>query len=96
MWQRMRIRRPAIGVRVDGVDLTIGGTSAVAPLWAALMARLNESARRPLGLINALLYAKPAALRDITRGDNGSYQATFGWDACSGLGSPNGAKLVRL
>ncbi len=61
---------PATGyrVRVDGSELTIGGTSAVAPLWAALIARLNQSTGRTLGFCNPQLYAKPAALRDITAG----------------------------
>jgi kumamolisin len=42
------------------------------------------------------LYANPAALRDITSGSNGAYTARVGWDACTGLGSPNGAKLEAL
>ena len=46
------------------------------------------------GYVNASLYAEPAAFRDITSGDNGDFAATVGWDACTGLGSPNGAKLT--
>ena len=38
----------------------------------------------------------PAALRDITQGDNGTYEATTGWDGCTGLGSPDGARLAGL
>ncbi|HTT05268.1 MAG TPA: S53 family peptidase [Steroidobacteraceae bacterium] len=83
-------------VRVDGTDLVIGGTSAVAPLWAALIARVSDSSTRAPGFWNPQLYASPAALRDITQGDNGTYEATTGWDGCTGLGSPNGAKLAGL
>jgi kumamolisin len=81
-------------IRVDGADMVIGGTSAVAPLWAGLFARLNAIAGKPAGYVNASLYAEPAAFRDITSGDNGDFAATVGWDACTGLGSPNGAKLT--
>ncbi len=83
-------------VRVDGSDTVIGGTSAVAPLWAGLIARLNATRRTPLGFINPLLYANGAALHDITSGNNGSYAAAPGWDACTGMGSPNGTALARL
>ncbi len=75
-------------VRVDGKDVVIGGTSAVAPLWAALIARANAAAGRSLGFVNPALYANRAAFRDIVSGDNGAYSAGDGWDACTGLGSP--------
>jgi kumamolisin len=81
-------------VRVDGSDTVIGGTSAVAPLWAALIARINAATGKPAGYINPLLYGKTGALRDITTGNNGDFKATSGWDACTGLGSPNGASLT--
>ncbi|HYB44817.1 MAG TPA: S53 family peptidase, partial [Candidatus Methylomirabilis sp.] len=81
-------------VRVDGRDAVIGGTSAVAPLWAALIALVNQQGGKPVGYLNPVLYGDSAALRDITTGNNGAYQAGPGWDACTGLGSPNGAKLV--
>jgi kumamolisin len=89
---------PATGyaVRVDGSSTVIGGTSAVAPLWAALVARLNQLSGKPFGLLNPILYANPSALRDITSGNNGAYSAGPGWDACTGLGSPNGAALSAL
>ncbi|HEY5264505.1 MAG TPA: S53 family peptidase [Steroidobacteraceae bacterium] len=82
-------------VRIDGTDTVIGGTSAVAPLWAALIARLNQASGKALGYLNPQLYQNPTALRDITRGNNGDYAATVGWDACTGLGSPNGAALME-
>ncbi len=89
---------PATGyqVRVDGQDSVIGGTSAVAPLWAALVARLNQMRGKPLGFANPLLYPLGAtAFRDIVIGNNGHYDAGPGWDACTGLGSPNGAALAQ-
>ena len=88
---------PATGyrVRIDGADTVVGGTSAVAPLWAALVARLNQLANKPLGFLNPLLYAHTGALRDITSGSNGAYHAGPGWDACTGLGTPSGAELAQ-
>jgi kumamolisin len=80
-------------VRVDGTDAVIGGTSAVAPLWAALIACINQNAAKSAGYLNPQLYKKPAALRDITQGNNGDFSATNGWDACTGLGSPDGSAL---
>jgi kumamolisin len=76
-----------------------GGTSAVAPLWAALVALLNQRLGRSLGYLNPLLYASPTdrtGFRDITSGANGAYSAVPGWDACTGLGSPNGAALLKM
>jgi kumamolisin len=83
-------------VVVDGQTTVIGGTSAVAPLWAGLFARINEALGANVGYVNSLLYsAKPeATFRDITSGSNGSYTAGPGWDACTGLGTPNGTKLL--
>lgn len=83
-------------VRVDGADTVIGGTSAVAPLWAALIARINESAGSAAGYINPRLYGDPSALRDISQGANGDFRAQAGWDACTGLGSPNGGALAGI
>ena len=80
-------------VRVDGAAIVIGGTSAVAPLWAALIARLNQISGKSAGLINPQLYQAPTAFRDITSGNNGDFAAAAGWDACTGMGSPNGAVL---
>jgi len=81
---------------VDGSASVVGGTSAVAPLWAALVARLNARRTQPLGFLNPLLYANPAVLHDILDGDNGAYRARAGWDPCTGLGSPDGARLAAL
>lgn len=83
-------------VRVDGTDTVIGGTSAVAPLWAALFARINASTGKAAGFVNPRLYSTTQACRDVTQGNNGSFAAQTGWDACTGLGSPDGAALGRL
>lgn len=89
---------PATGysVRVDGSDMVIGGTSAVAPLWAALIALINAARGTPVGFINPKLYAGPKACNDITSGNNGAFEASAGWDACTGLGSPNGRAVAAL
>jgi kumamolisin len=85
--------------RIDGQAEVLGGTSAVAPLWAALIARLNQKLGQPVGFLNPWLYqaANPeAAFHDIVSGNNGAYAARAGWDPCSGLGSPNGESLAVL
>jgi len=83
-------------VLVDGQQTVIGGTSAVAPLWAALLARINQSLGKSVGYVNPLLYTKniEATLHDITSGSNGTYSAGPGWDACTGLGTPDGSALL--
>ena len=82
-------------VRVDGSDEVIGGTSAVAPLWAALLARCNQSLGRATGDVHAALYqVGESAFNDITQGNNGAWAAGIGWDACTGLGSPDGQALL--
>jgi kumamolisin len=93
---------PATGyqVLVDGQQEIIGGTSAVAPLSAALVARLAQALGKPLGLLQQPLYAgvqpgRPVSdVRDITSGSNGAYAAGPGWDACSGLGVPIGSAVL--
>jgi kumamolisin len=87
---------PATGylVRVHGQDAVIGGTSAVAPLMAGLVALLNHKLGHPVGFLNPLLYRTAGITRDITQGNNGAYAAGKGWDACTGLGVPDGAKLL--
>ena len=85
-------------MRVDGQDMVIGGTSAVAPLWAGLIALMNQKLGKPVGFLNPLIYGSLAGkglFRDITVGNNGAYKAGVGWDACTGWGSPDGAKLLK-
>ncbi len=91
---------PASGynVRVDGQNFVIGGTSAVAPLWAGLIALFNQKLGHPVGYLNPLIYGSLAGkglFNDIVSGNNGSYAAGPGWDACTGWGSPIGAKLLK-
>jgi len=88
-------------VHADGQDLVLGGTSAVAPLWAALIALINQQQGKSVGYLNPILYqhydqlVQANALRDITSGDNGAYAAGVGWDACTGVGTPDGANLLK-
>ncbi len=86
-------------ILVDGSQEVVGGTSAVAPLWAGLIALLNQQLNTRLGFINPALYglAEPSTgFNDITQGNNGSYSASPGWDPCTGLGSPVGTALATL
>jgi len=83
-------------VLVDGTSAVYGGTSAVAPLWAGLLARINALTGQPAGFVNPALYGQPSALRDVTQGNNGGFAAAAGWDACTGLGSPNGAQVAAI
>jgi kumamolisin len=85
-------------VRVDGQNMVIGGTSAVAPLWAGLIALINQQNGTSAGFIQPQIYAAKAAsaFNDIVSGNNGAFSAGPGWDACTGLGSPIGAKLIAL
>lgn len=89
---------PATGyqVRVDGQSLVIGGTSAVAPLWAGLLAVANANSKQTAGFLQPKLYAASNVCRDIVNGNNGAFQAGPGWDACTGLGSPNVPNLLAL
>jgi kumamolisin len=75
----------------------VGGTSAGAPLWAALIALINQQRGSNLGFINPTIYASAEnGFNDITQGNNGSWSAGTGWDPCTGLGSPNGAQIVQV
>ena len=90
---------PATGyqVLVDGQQLVFGGTSAVAPLWAGLTALLQQALNAKLAPLHPKIYGSEQGFRDITEGSNGAYSANSGWDACTGLGSPDGnALLARL
>jgi kumamolisin len=96
---------PVTGYNIyyGGQARVVGGTSAVAPLWAALIARLAQATGQRFGLLQPLVYpgvapgADVAGFRDITSGNNGAYSAGPGWDACTGLGTPDGtALLTRL
>jgi kumamolisin len=95
---------PETGYQIlaDGQPGIVGGTSAVAPLWAGLIALINQKLGTPVGFLNPLLYSQLAnanTLHDIIVGNNditgqiGGYSAGPGWDACTGYGSPNGAAI---
>jgi kumamolisin len=90
---------PATGyrIRVDGSEGLFGGTSAVAPLLAGLVALINQRLGGRVGYLNPALYGIGAAaiFQDSTRGSNGVFAAARGWDACTGLGSPNGDALAE-
>jgi kumamolisin len=95
---------PGSGYKVisDGKSGVVGGTSAVAPLWAGLTALLNEKATAPLGFFLTKLYPAKQGTREITTGNNrptGStigYDSGAGWNACTGLGVPVGTALEKL
>jgi kumamolisin len=92
---------PTCGCRivVGGYSCSSAGTSAVAPFWAGLIARLNQEINAPVGYLNPLLYTlarrAPEILREVTSGNNGDYQAGQSWNACTGLGSPVGERLLE-
>jgi kumamolisin len=95
-------------VVVGGQQLAFGGTSAVAPLYAGLLARVNQkltgAGGNVVGFVNPLLYAQSGnagVFHDVTSGNNdiyndlhGEFGAGPGWDPCTGLGSVNGAALL--
>ena len=83
-------------VLVDGTSFVIGGTSAVSPLWAGLTARLQQAVGQRLAPIQPDLYPATSAFHDIVTGNNGSYQASPGWDPCCGLGSPDGQAILTV
>ena len=85
----------------DDTAMSLGGTSATAPLWAGLVACLNEALGRRIGYLTPLLYRskRNPGLRKIYEGNNrldgrNGYDARQTWDACTGLGSPHGIKLL--
>jgi subtilase family serine protease len=77
---------------VHGGEEPVGGTSAVAPLYAGLFAAFGTK----LGFVTPELWLNHLCFNDITSGDNGKFRARIGPDACTGLGSPIGNKLAEL
>jgi kumamolisin len=77
---------------LHGAQAVVGGTSAVAPLYAGLFASFGTK----LGYITPELYLNQICFNDITVGDNGAYRAGPGPDPCTGIGSPIGTKLANL
>jgi kumamolisin len=85
-------------VLIDGTQSVIGGTSAVAPLYAGLFALVNEllvkQGKPRAGYVHPALYLNPQAFRDVISGNNGAFSAGPGWDPTTGLGSPNGIQIA--
>jgi kumamolisin len=89
-------------IHVNGEDTVVGGTSAVAPLWAALSVILSQRLGHRVGFLNPSLYglaAPQTCFHDILNGKNEvagapGYSARPGWDACTGLGTPIGDGLL--
>jgi kumamolisin len=89
--------------RVDSSEGASGGTSAVAPLMAALITRLNQAKGKNVGFLNPFLYSNAAngVVQDVTQGTNAitntvkGYKAGPGWDACTGLGTPDGTGILN-
>jgi tripeptidyl-peptidase-1 len=88
-----------------GKPLLGGGTSASAPIFGAILTRINEerlAAGMPtVGFVNPVLYAHPEAFRDVTEGDNAGcgtegFPAVKGWDPITGLGTPVYPKLLNV
>jgi kumamolisin len=87
--------------RVDSFEGRGGGTSAVAPLMAGLVALLNQAVGAKVGFLNPLLYTTRGVTHDVTAGTNAikgktkGYQAGKGWDACTGMGTPDGTAILE-
>lgn len=83
---------------ITGRTFASAGTSAVAPMWAALVARLNQALGRRCGHLHPDIYllgsSHAAALRPVLKGNNGFYRAGKGWNACVGYGTPRGEELL--
>lgn len=89
--------RPGYAVFFEGSKFAMGGTSAAAPAWAALAARLNQRLGKKIGLFSPLLYAASLGglFRDVTSGGNDRFKSCAGWNPCTGLGVPIGTALER-
>ena len=88
--------------RVQGTEGPSGGTSAVAPLMAGLIVLLNQAKQKNVGFLNPFLYQNAGkVVQDVTVGTNAikstvkGYKAKRGWDACTGLGTPDGTKILN-
>ncbi len=89
--------RPGYCAYLDGVELAVGGTSAIAPMWSALAARLNQRLGTPVGFFAPLLYgSREKIFRAVTDGSNGYYHAGPRWNACTGLGVPIGVEIEKV
>ena len=93
-------------VRVNGQDMGVGGTSASSPAFAGIVTLLNEACLsvggKTLGFANPLFYSNPTMFRDVTAGTNAigenkeGWKAIKGWDASTGLGTPDFARMLPV
>ncbi|KAJ5907330.1 hypothetical protein N7495_000012 [Penicillium taxi] len=88
-----------------GAPAQIGGTSASAPVFAAILTRINEErlkvGKPTVGFVNPVLYAHPEAFFDVTTGNNpgcntSGFKSVEGWDPVTGLGTPNYPALLKI
>ncbi len=99
---------PVTGLRIctDYYGCTqFGGTSLSSPLWAAMLDMTDQyivaRGRPHLGFVNPVVYLLAQApqayapYHDITVGTNGAYNAGAGWDAITGVGSPDLYNFAR-
>lgn len=95
---------PGVALVLGGRDFGGGGTSAATPIWAALVTRLSAALGHPIGLLNTELYRERdhGCCRAIVGGDNdvtggtiAFYRAVDGWNACTGLGVPDGTRILE-
>ena len=95
-------------VAIDGSFYAVGGTSAAAPVFASMVARINDArlqvGKTPVGFVNPVLYARfdEVIRTDVVSGANGgcgveeAFSAAEGWDAVTGLGTVDFGKLMDL
>jgi kumamolisin len=92
-------RETGYAIRSEGTNVIVGGTSAVAPLVSALIAQINQFLGcTTVGFMSPTLYTDSfvnQAFADVTTGNNNAYNATTGWDACTGWGHPDGRALMN-
>jgi len=89
---------PGYAVVFEGTPLAAGGSSAIAPMWSALLARINQRLGTPAGFIAPLLYVQRSAplFRDVTNGSNDRFHSAAGWNPCTGLGVPIGTAIDAM
>lgn len=99
-----RVRLARYLMTVDGFTSPFAGTSAVAPLYAGLVAIINSLLGKTVGFLNPTLYSlgrNGGGFRDIADGGSNASMATPGytsgpgWDACTGWGSIDGTALLE-
>ncbi len=93
--------QPGVIVIDENYEYGVGGTSIAAPMWAGMIAILDQVSGRSLGFLNPLLYQISRtgyygkALENVSTGTNGYYYANYGWNPVTGLGTPNLGWMVK-